>query len=102
VETPETIIAMARYDLDPATHLAEVAFVVADAWQHRGIGRILMSQLIDAGRARGLRGFTAETLATNAAMLGVFQRSGLRMQSQYEAGTYHVTLFFPEPASPRS
>ena len=41
---PETgaLVAMARYDMDPATLLGDIAFAVRDDWQRRGIGSCLM------------------------------------------------------------
>ena len=71
------LIGMARYDVDPATRLAEIAFVVRDNWQGRGVGTLLMKRMSEIARARGLSGFSADVLARNKAMLMVFQRSGL-------------------------
>ena len=45
---------MARYDVDPATRLADVAFVVRDDWQGRGVGTALMRRMREVARARGL------------------------------------------------
>ena len=92
----EQIIAMARYDLEPATNLADIAFVVLDAWQGKGIGTLLMKRMAEIGEKRGVGGFTADVLASNRAMLGVFQRSGLRMQTHLESGTYELTLRFKD------
>jgi acyl-CoA hydrolase/RimJ/RimL family protein N-acetyltransferase len=92
---PEQIWAMARYDVDPATNLADIAFVVQDDAQGKGIGTLLMQRMAEIGRARGLAGFTADVLCQNTAMLGVFHRSGLDMHTEIEAGSYHVTLRFP-------
>lgn len=92
----EQIIAMARYDLEPATNLADIAFVVLDAWQGKGIGTLLMKRMAEIGEKRGIGGFTADVLASNRAMLGVFQRSGLRLQTHLESGTYELTLRFKD------
>ncbi|HVZ31931.1 MAG TPA: GNAT family N-acetyltransferase, partial [Polyangiaceae bacterium] len=48
------LIAMARYDIDPGTGLAEIAFVVRDDWQRRGLGTCLMRRMVEIGRARGV------------------------------------------------
>ena len=53
---------MARYDVDPATRLAEIAFVVRDDWQRRGVGTLLMRRMAEIARARGLAGFRADVL----------------------------------------
>ncbi|MEB2312711.1 MAG: GNAT family N-acetyltransferase [Sorangiineae bacterium] len=93
---PDEILAMSRYDVDPATDYADIAFVVRDELQGRGIGTLLMRRMAEIGRARGLFGFTADVLATNAAMLGVFHRSGLEVHTEHDgSGAYRVTLTFP-------
>lgn len=93
---PTEIVALARYDVDPATHLADIAFVVRDDWQRKGLGTLLMRRMAEIARQRGLAGFSADVLATNGAMLGVFHRSGLRVRAELEAGVYHVVMTFAE------
>ena len=93
------IVAMARYDVDPATRLAEIAFVVRDDWQGRGIGTLLLRRMTSIARARGLAGFTADVLPTNRPMLMVFHRSGLPLKSHLEDGVYHVEVRFNGPGS---
>lgn len=90
----EEILGLARYDVDPATRLADVAFVVRDDWQNRGIGSMLLKRLTEIAGARGLRGFSADVLASNYLMLGVFHESGLKMRSHLEGGVYHITALF--------
>jgi acyl-CoA hydrolase/GNAT superfamily N-acetyltransferase len=89
------IVGMSRYDLDPATHLAEIAFVVRDDWQGRGIGTVLLRHMTDLARDRGVSGFSAIVLATNWPMLMVFQHSGLRIESKLDAGVYELKAYFP-------
>lgn len=72
--------------------VAEVAFAVDDAYQGRGIGGLLLRHLIGIARAAGLRELVAEVLADNAAMLGVFRKSGLAMQAKREGSVSDVTL----------
>src|ERR1700731_5306210 len=57
---------------------AEMAFVVIDAWQGRGVGSILMRHLIKIASDAGLGELTAEVLPENAAMLKVFGKLGVR------------------------
>lgn len=91
------VLAMARYDVDPATGFADIAFVVRDEWQGKGLGTLLMRRMAEIGRARGLAGFTATVHATNAKMLGVFHRSGLKVRTTLDAGVYSVKMRYPEP-----
>jgi len=101
----DEIIALCRYDVDPATRLADIAFVVLDAWQRRGIGTLLMKRMSQIAHGRGLAGFSADVLATNALMLGVFHKSGLEVTTELDNGCYHLTLCFAvaprESAAPR-
>ncbi len=95
-EGGEKILAMARYDVDPATRLADIAFVVRDEWQGKGMGTLLMRRMSEIGRARGLAGFTADVLATNKPMMTVFHKSGLGMRSELDRESYHLTMMFDE------
>ena len=56
------------------------------------VGGRLMRRMIEIGRAKALVGFTADVFASNSGMLMVFQRSGLRVQSQFDGGMYHLVL----------
>lgn len=95
----DELIAMARYDMDPATRFADIAFAVRDAWQRRGIGSILMRRMLAAARANGLQGFSADVMAGNRGMLMVFQQSGLVVQNRYDGAVYHLEMPF-EPLLP--
>jgi acyl-CoA hydrolase/GNAT superfamily N-acetyltransferase len=102
VDSEERIVAMARYDVDPGTRLADIAFVVRDEWQGQGLGTLLMRRMTEVARSRGVAGFTADVLSSNKPMLMVFQNSGLRVENRSEGNTYHLTMWFdPEDAERR-
>src|SRR5579875_2278245 len=86
------IIAVGRYERNPGTDEAEVAFVVADAHQGRGIGSVLLEHLAAAARERGLKRFTAVVLAENSGMIRVFRDAGYEITRHVEYG--EVTLQF--------
>jgi GNAT superfamily N-acetyltransferase len=86
-------IAVGRFDRAPGDSEAEVAFVVADEYQHHGVGSLLLDELARAAVARGVHTFRADTLAENRAMLDVFRHAGFAVTSHVEYGT--VTLRFP-------
>jgi len=96
----EDIIAMARYDVILATNMADVAFVVRDEWQRKGIGTLLMTRMCEIARARGLAGFTADVLRTNKPMLSVIQKSGLKLEVETLDETYHVVARFEKDGAP--
>jgi len=81
-------------DPDSATdRLAEVAFLVEDAQQGRGIGQLLLEHLAQAGRERGIERFVAEVLPDNHRMIQTFRDAGYRLVSGFEDGV--ITLEFP-------
>jgi ribosomal protein S18 acetylase RimI-like enzyme len=71
---------------------AEVAFAVDDRSQAKGIGAALMRHLAVLARQAGLEALVAEVLPENAAMLKVFETSGLKFSTKREPGTIHVKL----------
>jgi GNAT superfamily N-acetyltransferase len=89
----DRLIAVGRFDRFPDTTEAEVAFIVADEFQHHGIGALLLDELVKAARDRGIETFTAQTLAENKAMLDVFRHAGFPVTSSIEFGT--VNVHFP-------
>jgi RimJ/RimL family protein N-acetyltransferase len=74
---------------------AEVAFSVADEFQHHGLGAALMRQIIPIARAAGIKEFVAEVLSDNKPMLAVFEHSGLITTMRHEGTTVHVAMRFP-------
>jgi len=88
----EDMVAIGRYKLDPADNLAEVAFLVRDDWQGRGIGTHLMRVLADIARERKINGFKADVLAENRKMLSVFHNCGYPVKTKLEEGSYSVVI----------
>jgi GNAT superfamily N-acetyltransferase/acyl CoA:acetate/3-ketoacid CoA transferase beta subunit len=90
----EDIIAVGHYYLNPKTNRAEVAFIVDDAWQNRGIGSFLLKHLITIAKRNGIAGFTAEVLRENKSMQHVFHKSGCKVKSQLKDDVYYFELDF--------
>jgi len=93
-EDREFIIAVGRYYLDRATNMAEIAFIVHDDYQRKGIGTFLFQYLIEIAQKRGIRGFKAEILAENTIMLHVIHKCGYPVQSKLEDDSYAVSIIF--------
>lgn len=72
-EDPE-LIGVARYEPTDREDTVEIALVIQDGWQNRGLGAIMLDALLAAAEARGLRRFRAFVLAGNARMLGLLAR----------------------------
>jgi acyl-CoA synthetase (NDP forming)/GNAT superfamily N-acetyltransferase len=87
--TGEDMIAVGRYErLDDAQ--AEVAFLVEDAHQGRGIGSVLLEHLAQAARERGIRRFVADILPANRKMISVFSEAGYAVGNTLADGVVHV------------
>jgi RimJ/RimL family protein N-acetyltransferase len=63
------LIGVGRYEPSEEPDAAEVAFVVEDGWQGRGLGGILLEAVLEAAATRGIRRFRAYVLADNHRML---------------------------------
>lgn len=64
--------------LRSARETAEMAVTVADDMQHRGVGKILLRELVLAAKLRGISSVRAEVLASNGAMRSILERVGAR------------------------
>src|SRR5271155_1960097 len=71
---------------------AEIAFVVVDEYQGRGIGRALIRHLTRIARAAGIRTLVAEVLSENTPMLQLFKTSGLPLSTRREGQVVHVKI----------
>ena len=69
---------------------AEVALVVRDDHQSRGLGSILLEHLAAAARERGVRRFEAEVLAQNTQMVRVFRDAGFQSSREFAEGVLHL------------
>ncbi|SFL09958.1 bifunctional GNAT family N-acetyltransferase/acetate--CoA ligase family protein [Geodermatophilus ruber] len=88
----DQIIGVGRYDRYPGTDDAEVAFLIEDAHQGRGLGSVLLEHLAAAARERGIQRFVAEVLAQNNRMVRVFLDAGYTPERSYEDGVVHLTF----------
>ena len=86
----DDIVAVGRYDRLGDRDSAEVAFVVEDDHQGRGLGSILLEHLAAAAREQGLRRFVAEVLAENSSMVRVFRDAGYQVRRAMEEGVVHL------------
>lgn len=88
----ERMIAVGRYDKVTDTD-AEVAFLVEDHQQGRGVGQLLLEHLAEAARERGLTRFTAEVLPQNRRMVKVFADAGYTVSRAFDDGV--IVVEFP-------
>jgi len=85
------MIAVGRYDTIRPGY-AEVAFLVEDRHQGRGIGQLLLEHLAQAGRERGVEEFVAEVLPDNQAMIHTFRDAGYQVKSAFEDGVMELVF----------
>jgi GNAT superfamily N-acetyltransferase len=87
----ERIVAVGRYNAEKdRPQVAEVAFLVEDALQKRGIGTLLLDHLADVARQHGITHFSADVLVDNHVMLSVFRKAGYALTSSASFGVTHL------------
>ena len=101
--TDAPVVADARFVREPGPTVAEVAFIVGDDYQGRGIGSFLMEALAVAARSEGIRRFTARVLADNVPMRTILDHYGAQWHRD-EQGVVtteiDVPLMHDSPLSP--
>jgi len=92
----EQVVAIAQYFLDPKTQAAEVAFIVQDEWQKKGMGTLLLNYLTQIAKQRGVRRFYAKVLPVNKPMLAVFYNSGYKVNTEFDGEVYDITYYLSD------
>ncbi|MEV7426748.1 GNAT family N-acetyltransferase [Streptomyces sp. NPDC091212] len=100
VTAGDEFIATVRYDRIDARGMpasapadeAEVAFLVQDAHQGRGVASALLEHIAAVARERGIRRFAAEVLPANGKMIKVFRDAGYTQKRSFEDGSVRLTL----------
>lgn len=93
IELGDDIIGVGRYEFladRPGLRAAEVAFVVSDEHQGRGLGSILLEHLAGAAAEHAIASFVAEVLAENNAMVQVFRDAGYQVQRSRDGSVLHL------------
>ncbi len=83
----ERIIGEARYAFDERADAYEVAFIVDEEFQGKGVASFLFNYLIKIARDRGVKAFIAYVLPRNDAMLKVFEKAKIRTIRTFEDDT---------------
>jgi len=90
----EEVLAVGQYGIDESSHSAEVALVVRDDDQNKGIVSELLGYLTVSAKKQGLLGFTAQVLSDNMAMLHMFESGGFDVRRRHESGVYELKMAF--------
>jgi GNAT superfamily N-acetyltransferase len=86
----DEIVAVARYEAGADGDEAELAVTVEDAWQGRGLGKLLSRRLARLARRRGFTAFTATVLGENRAALSLMHSITPDVDVQFRSGQYDV------------
>ncbi len=89
-EGDEHLVAMAQFFFEPKTQSAEVAFVVHDEWQQKGMGTYLLDYITKIAKQRGVKRFFARVLPGNKPMLSIFHNSGYKVNTEFDGEVYHI------------
>ncbi len=86
------LVGVGRYEPTEEEGTAEVALVVQDGWQGRGLGSLLMEDVLSAAQARGIRRFRAYVLADNERMLRLLRTRVHILERKLEEGVVALTF----------
>jgi acetyl coenzyme A synthetase (ADP forming)-like protein len=98
-EQHKEIVAIGRFYRLPNKPSAEVAFVIEDAYQGKGLGTTLIERLASIARDNGITTFEADVLVENEDMMSVFKDYGFHVTSELDVDVYHVTFPIGETAT---
>ncbi|MBN2422862.1 GNAT family N-acetyltransferase [Candidatus Woesearchaeota archaeon] len=90
----EELLGIGQYGINQDNHTAEVAFVIRDDLQNKGIGSELLSYLTHLAKKQGLLGFTAEVLVENQHMLHLFEKMGFDIEKKINEDVYELKMGF--------
>ena len=97
------LIGVARYIYDERAREAEIAIVIEDRWQGRGLGTLLLGELVDYAKGKGIDRLRAYVLADNVRMLKLIRRVTTIVNRELESGVLSLLLAppgHPEPTEP--
>jgi GNAT superfamily N-acetyltransferase len=94
----DEIVGHAMYVPSPDGRGAEVAVVVEDSWQSKGVGKMLLSELAERAKQRGIETFTGTVLGENRRALGFLLVAPTGVRYEVENGLYLLRAPLGEPA----
>jgi acyl-CoA hydrolase/RimJ/RimL family protein N-acetyltransferase len=92
----EQMIGVGRYVKERDSDMAELALLVHDDWQGKGLGTLMHQYLQQIAHAHNIGGFKGEVLEQNKRALNVFTRLGGKAETEYDQGVYTVSYRFED------
>ena len=96
IEEDTRVVGHAFYVRLSDTH-ADAAFTVADEYQGRGLGTLMLLRLAEFAMTKGVRVFEADVMASNQQMINVFRNAGFRIKTKVETGVLHIEFPIDDP-----
>jgi GNAT superfamily N-acetyltransferase len=106
----EELVGTAGYTVEQSTGMAEYAISVADGWQNKGVGSVLLEYLVKVARIKGVKGFVGYVLDSNTRAYRLLHKMGYKVESKWEDSVYTLSIKFepetkkrklqPEPEKP--
>lgn len=90
----ESICGLGQYGMNSDLYTADVALVVRDDCQKKGVAGEMLSYLTLLAKRQGLLGFTAEVLAGNNPVFRLFKKMGFVVRKRNEDGVYEMRAMF--------
>jgi RimJ/RimL family protein N-acetyltransferase len=101
-ESGDRIVGVIRSVRDPERpDTAEVAYVVADDFQRRGLGTLLLRDLARLAAQKGIHRFTATMNGENTAAKRLLLTLGEPEYETWAGGTREMAVALPRPRTPR-
>jgi acetyltransferase len=86
------IVGVGRLSRRPLSQEAELAVVVADRYQHQGLGGELIAQLVKIARAEKLKRIVAEFHSENSAIRHLAGHGGAKVQRTSDPMCFRITV----------
>jgi acetyltransferase len=88
------VVGLARFDRGADGQSAEIGLLLADEWQSRGLGRIVLNRLTDEARRRAIGVFTGHALWENRRILRLVRSAFPHMDLECSQGDYELIMYF--------
>ena len=94
VTVDDAVVGLARFDRGVDGQSAEIGLLLADEWQSRGLGRVVLNRLVDEARRRAIGVFTGHALWENRRILRLVRSAFPRMDLECSQGECEFVMYF--------